>query len=188
MDLSCGEIRKCKQTNFHFDFVSGDSIFSAGKPAILSSTSLIRPGLTVNGSTIAGRRHQGSSMTSSSSTISSVSNNNERDKESKELIRNRSKDVQQDSLQQRFLIDSGDCEYFVCENYNSMQANSPADMEGEPPPEPAPPEVPPRAHSLQTKSSIKTRPVILTIDKNGDQKHEEYIPQNQQGLFSAHFT
>lgn len=52
----------------------------------------------------------------------------------------------------------------------------------EPPPEPAPPEVPPRGHSMQT---MKKRPpdFVVTIDKNGDQKHEEYIPAHHQGMF-----
>lgn len=54
------------------------------------------------------------------------------------------------------------------------------DGDDEPPPEPAPPEVPPRGHSLQTLPKKRSE-FILTIDKNGGQKHEEYIPPNQQG-------
>lgn len=60
------------------------------------------------------------------------------------------------------------------------------DGDEEPPPDPAPPEVPPRGHSMQT---MKKRPdFVLTIDKNGDQKHEEYIPSHQQGRFIFHVS
>lgn len=56
----------------------------------------------------------------------------------------------------------------------------------EPPPEPAPPEIPPRGHSLLQSTStsarkcsdyqIHVRDVVLCAD----QKHEEFIPQEKQ--------
>lgn len=55
------------------------------------------------------------------------------------------------------------------------------------PPDPAPPEVPPRAHSLYSASSKNSMSIrkkseyVLKIDKNGDQTHEEYIPPGQHG-------
>lgn len=53
----------------------------------------------------------------------------------------------------------------------------------EPPPEPAPPEVPPRGHSLlQSMSSMRKRSdyQIHIQENNCDQKHEEFIPQEKQ--------
>lgn len=54
------------------------------------------------------------------------------------------------------------------------------DGDDEPPPEPAPPEVPPRGYaSMQQQQAtlkLRTADFVLTIDKNGGQKHEEYIP------------
>lgn len=51
------------------------------------------------------------------------------------------------------------------------------DNEDEPPPEPAPPEVPPRCLSMHT---LKKRQLV--IDKlSGDQKHEEFIPSIKSG-------
>lgn len=52
--------------------------------------------------------------------------------------------------------------------------------EDEPPPEPAPPEIPPRAQSL-LHSIKKLSSHTIKIDESGDLKHEEFIPQNQQG-------
>ena len=54
----------------------------------------------------------------------------------------------------------------------------------ETPPEPAPPELPYREHSMANiNTSIMKQPsnFVLKIDKNGDQIHEEFIPQNQHG-------
>lgn len=65
-----------------------------------------------------------------------------------------------------------------------------ADGDDEPPPEPAPPEVPPRGFSSSSSNmlnqTLKKRPAdfVVTIDKNGDQKHEEYVPSNQQGMWN----
>lgn len=52
------------------------------------------------------------------------------------------------------------------------------EAEEEPPPEPAPPEVPPRGQSLQSNSSIRKHQ--LKIEINGDQKHELFVPQEEQ--------
>lgn len=51
----------------------------------------------------------------------------------------------------------------------------------EPPPEPAPPEIPPRAQSLLTSLTKKLSSNTLKVGETGDLKHEEFIPQNQQG-------
>lgn len=52
-------------------------------------------------------------------------------------------------------------------------------QEDEPPPEPAPPEIPPRAQSLLA-SIKKLSSHTIKIDDSGDLKHEEFIPQSQQ--------
>lgn len=56
--------------------------------------------------------------------------------------------------------------------------------EDEPPPEPAPPEVPPRGHSLLRSASTSLRKCsdyqLHVRDSTGDQKHEEFIPQEKQ--------
>lgn len=70
---------------------TGDSIFTAGKPAILANNTLIRGSKALNN-----RRP----ITSSSSTISSQSTNNETGKERKDK-------ALKDSMQQRYLMDSG---------------------------------------------------------------------------------
>lgn len=53
--------------------------------------------------------------------------------------------------------------------------------EYEPPPEPAPPEIPPRAQSLLASLTKKLSSYTLKTNETGDMKHEEFIPQNQQG-------
>lgn len=72
-------------------FFAGESIFTAGKPAILSNNTLIR-----GSKALTNRRP----LTSSSSTISSQSTNNDKDRRDKSL---------KDSLHQppRYLMDSG---------------------------------------------------------------------------------
>jgi hypothetical protein len=57
-------------------------------------------------------------------------------------------------------------------------------MDSEEPPEPAPPEVPPHRDAMANAITLKQPSnFVLKIDKNGDQIHEEYIPQNQHGEF-----
>lgn len=64
-----------------------------------------------------------------------------------------------------------------------------SDIESEPPPEPAPPEVLPPSHRDISMASINAITIkqpsnfVLKIDKNGDQIHEEFIPQSQHGKF-----
>lgn len=65
------------------------------------------------------------------------------------------------------------------------------DIESEPPPEPAPPEILPSSYNHRDRdismASINAVTIkqpsnfVLKIDKNGDQIHEEFIPQNQHG-------
>lgn len=101
-----------------------------------------------------------SMLTSSSSTISSVSNNIERERDNKDTASRKMTDVPR---------------YYVMES----------DIPDIQPPDPAPPEVPPRAHSLNSASSRNSMSIrkksdyVLKIDKNGDQTHEEYIPPGQ---------
>lgn len=65
-----------------------------------------------------------------------------------------------------------------------------SDIESEPPPEPAPPEIFPPSHRDISMASINAITIkqpsnfVLKIDKNGDQIHEEFIPQNQHGKLS----
>ncbi|GAB0095283.1 hypothetical protein DMENIID0001_106450 [Sergentomyia squamirostris] len=114
-------------------------------------------------------------MTSSSSATSSVSNHNDRV-----------------SLHDREIPES-----VIIKSTNSKQhINDDLDTRNdEPPPEPAPPEVPPRGHSLlQSMSTMRKRSdyQINIQENNCDQKHEEFIPQEkQQGkleyLYLNHF-
>jgi hypothetical protein len=73
---------------------SGDSIFTAGKPAILANNTLIRGSKALNNN----RRP----ITSSSSTISSQSNETSRPNE-----KERKDKTLKDSMQQRYMMDSG---------------------------------------------------------------------------------
>jgi hypothetical protein len=63
------------------------------------------------------------------------------------------------------------------------------DIESEPPPEPAPPELFLPSHRDISMASINAITIkqpsnfVLKIDKNGDQIHEEFIPQSQHGKF-----
>lgn len=55
----------------------------------------------------------------------------------------------------------------------------------EPPPEPAPPEIPPRGHSLLRSTSTSARKcsdyqIHVRDVVCADQKHEEFIPQEKQ--------
>jgi hypothetical protein len=69
------------------------------------------------------------------------------------------------------------------------------DIESEPPPEPAPPEILPPSHRDRDISMASINAVtikqpsnfVLKIDKNGDQIHEEFIPQNQHGKLTRQF-
>lgn len=81
-------------TFFHSFHLTGDSIFTAGKPAILTNNTLIRGSKALNN-----RRP----ITSSSSTISSQSTNNETGRTDKD----RKDKTLKDSMQQRYLMDSG---------------------------------------------------------------------------------
>lgn len=73
-------------------------------------------------------------------------------------------------------------------NQNAYTRES--DIESEPPPEPAPPEVLPPSHRDISMASIHALTIkppsnfVLKIDKNGDQIHEEFIPQSQHGKLS----
>lgn len=58
----------------------------------------------------------------------------------------------------------------------------------DPPPEPAPPEIPPRAQSLLATLTKKLSSYTLKTNETGDIKHEEFIPQNQQGKNSFTFA
>lgn len=61
-----------------------------------------------------------------------------------------------------------------------------SDIESEPPPEPAPPEIMPTCHRDISIASINAIVIkhpsnfVLKIDKNGDQIHEQFIPQDAQ--------
>lgn len=99
-----------------FLIIPGDSIFSAGKPALLANNTLIRTTRQLTNN----RRHVNgtNNLTSSSSTISSVSNNNnDRDKEYKELIKDKDKEMY-DNPQHRYLLNTGKSDPFLFININ----------------------------------------------------------------------
>lgn len=106
-----------------------------------------------------------SGMTSSSSATSSTSN-----------AANREKRSLQNNLKN-----------FAVHN-NSGGDESDRSLHSEPPPEPAPPEIPPRTQSL-LMSLRKKSDYQLKFEDNGDQKHEQFIPASQIGkLFPCFFT
>lgn len=100
-----------------------------------------------------------SGMTSSSSATSSTSN-----------AANREKRSLQSNLKN-----------FTVQN-NSGGDESDRSLHSEPPPEPAPPEIPPRTQSL-LMSLRKKSDYQLKFEDNGDQKHEQFIPASQIGKF-----
>lgn len=65
---------------------------------------------------------------------------------------------------------------------NSVGDESDRSLHSEPPPDPAPPEIPPRTQSLLT-SLRKKSDYQLKFEDNGDQKHEQFIPSSQIGKF-----
>lgn len=70
-------------------------------------------------------------------------------------------------------------------NYRTMFADGLNIEDDEPPPEPAPPEIPPRGHSLLRSSSTSLRKCSdYQLHMRGEvvaaQKHEEFIPQEKQ--------
>lgn len=78
--------------------------------------------------------------------------------------------------------------YSINTNFNSITHQTYPilfPIDDEPPPEPAPPEIPPRAQSLLAtiakKLSSHTLSHSLKAQEAVDVKHEEFIPQNQQG-------
>lgn len=77
------------------------------------------------------------------------------------------------------------CGLFKRYSFSSVVRLYFADMDSEEPPEPAPPEVPPHRDNQVSNAITLKQPsnFILKIDKNGDQIHEEYIPQNQHGWY-----
>lgn len=77
---------------------TGDSIFTAGKPAILTNNTLIRGSKALNNN----RRP----ITSSSSTISSQSTNNDNVRGCNNEKERKDKGGK-DSMQQRYMMDSG---------------------------------------------------------------------------------
>lgn len=98
-----------------------------------------------------------SGMTSSSSGTSSTSNAANREKRN---LQNNLKNITAQS--------------------NSGGDESDRSLHSEPPPEPAPPEIPPRTQSL-LMSLRKKSDYQLKYEDNGDQKHEQFIPSNQIG-------
>lgn len=68
------------------------------------------------------------------------------------------------------------------------------DIESEPPPEPAPPEISPPSHRDISMASMNAVTIkqpsnfVLKIDKNGDQIHEEFIPHSQHGKLLCRAT
>jgi hypothetical protein len=88
-------------------------------------------------------------------------------------------------------LSSTSAKQFLALNVNSRVSHEYPDIESEPPPEPAPPEVMPFPHrdmSMASINAIAVKPpsnFVLKIDKNGDQIHEEFIPQSQHGKSSS---
>ncbi|EDW52791.1 GM19423 [Drosophila sechellia] len=82
--------------------------------------------------------------------------------------------------------DSGDDEFVLGLGSLELGNCSSGGESEEPPPEPAPPEIPPRTQSL-LMSLRKHSDYKLKYEEKGDQKHEEFIPtsQLQKGEFSS---
>lgn len=95
-------------------FILGDPIFTAGKPAIFTNNTLIRKNRQLTN-----KRHRGypnqntNNLTSSSSTISSASNNIDREKEYKELIKDKEKEICENPIR-KFTFNSGESLNICC--------------------------------------------------------------------------
>lgn len=75
----------------------------------------------------------------------------------------------------------------------TVQSNSGGDesdrsLHSEPPPEPAPPEIPPRTQSLLTSLRKKSDYQLKFEDNALDQKHEQFIPASQIGKYPYFYT
>lgn len=145
--------------------------YNGGSTAVLdrlhsSDSSYLQPNHTSNTSrsnrSKSNRLNRASGMTSSSSATSSNSNATSR-------------------LHQHFQKALNDAD---CGNDGSDHYGEAAKSLYEPqPPDPAPPEIPPRTQSL-LMSMQKRSDYQLKYEENGDQKHEAFIPQgHQKGKF-----
>lgn len=137
--------------------------------ASLGNSSFLQPsmgGTSIRSSCSKSNRiNRVSGMTSSSSATSSSSN----------AAANREKRSLQSNLK------------IAVQSNNSGGDESDRSMHSEPPPEPAPPEIPPRTQSLLT-SLMKKSDYQLKYEDNGDQKHEQFIPASQIGKSFYLFT
>lgn len=144
-----------------------------------NGTNYLQPNITVNPAGIGtirssrsknGRLNRISGMTSSSSATSSNSNPTNRSERERQKLREQH--LQQQQQQHQLKIELKDSQND--DNLSDMDKNI-----FEPPPEPAPPEIPPRTQSLLI--SLKKRSDYqLKFDDSAGQKHEEFIPQSQQ--------
>lgn len=148
---------------------------AANTSAAVAAAYLIPSAVNPTGSSLrssrskSGRLNRSSGMTSSSSATSSNSNATLSISAAAALTnRNEREKLKLKQLQME-LRDFAQCDSDVDQ----------IAMESEPPPEPAPPEIPPRTQSL-LMSLRKRSDYQLKFQENGDQKHEQFIPANQQ--------
>lgn len=154
--------------------MSSELLYTSGgtKAVVMPNSSLLRTSRSKNS-----RHNRGSGMTSSSSATSSNSNNNNSNsnKSNNNTDHERDNNREQENRETQRIRDFEEAKL---ELKDSMRLNLDKGDE-EPPPEPAPPEVPPRGQSLHA-TSFHRLDHQLKFDKNGDQKHEQFIPSEQK--------